>query len=146
MISRIVYKNSVIGSALLFILSGVSFAVEQQSSIDETEKQCMSKNYSTAGMNNCTNAAQVQWDAEMNKYYTLLMKKLNKEEGLKLKEAQRAWIKYRDKEFEFINFRYFEAYEGTIYTNIAAADKLEIVKNRAVKLKEYYGIFSDQAS
>jgi uncharacterized protein YecT (DUF1311 family) len=105
----------------------------------------MSKEYSTAGMNNCTYTAQVQWDAEMNKYYTLLMKKLNKEEGLKLKEAQRAWIKYRDKEFEFINSRYFEAYEGTIYTNIAAADKMAVVEKRAMNLEEYYHIFSEQS-
>ncbi|MBC8138841.1 MAG: DUF1311 domain-containing protein [Fibrella sp.] len=40
-------------------------------------------------------------DAELNRVYARLMKKLDKEGAAKLKKAQRAWIAYRDLEMEF---------------------------------------------
>ncbi len=122
----------------------ISFADKGQHPIDKAEEQCLSKNSTTAGMCNCTYAAQVKWDEEMNKYYLLLIKKLNKEEGLKLKEAQRAWIKFRDKEFEFINTRYLEPFEGALYQTIAADEAMEVVKARALDLQTHYDILKDQ--
>lgn len=40
-------------------------------------------------------------DAELNRVYARLTKKLDKEGVAKLKKSQRAWIAYRDAEMEF---------------------------------------------
>jgi len=75
----------------------------------------------------------------MNKYYKLLMAALvDKGEKDKLQESQRAWIKFRDAEFEIINILYPQDY--TLYINIRAADKMSIVKERALQLKHYVEI------
>ena len=39
-----------------------------------------------------------QWDAELNKYYKIVMGKLDAAGQAKLKESQRAWLKFRDAE------------------------------------------------
>jgi uncharacterized protein YecT (DUF1311 family) len=67
---------------------------------------------------------------------------LDKDEKDKLRESQRAWIKFRDAEFEIINILYPQ--DATMYINIRAADKLSIVKERALELKHYVEIQEDE--
>lgn len=126
--------------AVLFFSLRASFAENNQHFIDKAEEECIAKDSSTAGMNNCTNEARNKWDGEMNRFYRLLMDRLDAEESAKLKQAQRAWIKFRDSEFEYINAVYHRPMVGSIYTNIAAADKSEVVKKRALELEGYYNI------
>ena len=110
--------------------------------IDKLEEECINKNLTTAGMVNCTYEAQKQWDAELNKYYKLLMGLLHKNGQDKLRESQRAWIKFRDAEFESIENMYPQ--DATININIRAADKMSIVKERALQLKGYYETQSER--
>lgn len=135
-------RISTINIAILFVLSGVSFAEEQDNPILVEQGRCVEKDSTTAGISNCAYSAQMQWDAEMNKYYQLLLKKLDKESASKLRESQRAWVKFRDKEFEYLNFVYFKPLMGSVYTNTAAVDKAMIVEKRAKELKEYYRILT----
>ena len=94
-------------------------------------------NMTTAGMNNCTNIATDEWDKEMNKYYKLLIDSLNNNEKEKLKEAQRQWLTYRDKELIF-SYEMYGNKDGTMWTNVSTGRHLEIVKQRAIELKAYY--------
>ena len=55
-----------------------------------------------------------------------------------LKEAQREWIVYRDKEYRLIDSHYLSQLQGTMWHPVAAGEKMEIVKERALKLKGYY--------
>ena len=66
-----VFRVIIVNIIVLLTVSVVSFADEKQTAIDNIEAQCISKNPSTAGMNNCTHDAEIKWDAEMNKYYQL---------------------------------------------------------------------------
>ncbi len=52
----------------------------------------------TYGMNRASRDCEVAYDQLLNKYYQILLKKLNKEDQKQLVAAQRAWLKFRDSE------------------------------------------------
>ena len=104
--------------------------------IDKKLTECIAKDYSTAGMSNCTYEAQDNWDTEMNKYYKLLLEVLREEEKELLRQAQKAWLKFRDAEFEVIKTIY--PTDATVFSNIRSADSMAIVKDRALQLKAHY--------
>lgn len=108
-----------------------------QNHLDSELEKCLAKDESTAGQRNCLIEFQKKWDKELNKNYQLLMKKLPKNAQLTLKESQIQWIKYRDKEFKWIQQLYFEVKEGSMFYVIADNKKLDFIKNRALELEEY---------
>ena len=55
-------------------------------------------------MNVCAGHKFEKADKVMNERYTKLMKRLDPEDQGKLRQAQRAWISYRDKVCEFGNY------------------------------------------
>jgi hypothetical protein len=122
--------------SLLFILLFIVFYFTQNQ-IDNELKKCLGKENSTANQRNCIISAQQSWDKELNKYYALLNQKLNKIAKKELLEAQRNWISFRDSEFKLINKYYFDVKKGTLFYVIAENRKLEIIKERALQLKEY---------
>jgi uncharacterized protein YecT (DUF1311 family) len=127
----------------LFIFISISYTFAQDKHpIDKFEQECIEKNPTTAGMSNCTYEAEKKWDAEMNKYYKLLMEILDEDGKKKLKESQLAWIKFRDAEFEVIKNIYPE--DASIFINIRSADAMGVVKERALQLKRYYEILKSQ--
>lgn len=83
------------------------------------------------------------WDAEMNRFYNELMQGYgdNKKAKAKLKASQRAWIKFRDAEYEHLGELYaFQ--EGTMLRSLYVEDKLEITKARAIELKSSLAILT----
>jgi len=123
---------------LLVVSVDASFA-ETNHPIDLKEAQCIEKDDSTAGMANCTKQSDDVWDQEVNKYYSLLMKKLNKDQTNKLRQAQRSWLEYRDKEIENIS-SFFSTKEGAMWVNVRGANYRDLIKRRALDLKEYYDL------
>jgi len=128
-------KQLIIALGMVFICALPLFAQEKHP-IDKFEEECISKNSTTAGMANCTYEARKKWDAEMNKYYKLLMGLLDKMGQDKLRESQRVWIKFRDAEFENIENMYHQ--RATMYIPIRSGDRKDIVEQRALQLKSYY--------
>ena len=110
---------------------------EEIHSIDRFREKCTNDNPSTVGMNVCTDEAYKMWDVEMNKNYKLLMSVLNKQEKKQLKDAQIAWINYRDKE-EYFRTRTLTSEQGTLYPLMARGERMGIVKQRALELKQFY--------
>ncbi|MBV6881847.1 lysozyme inhibitor LprI family protein [Epilithonimonas ginsengisoli] len=108
-----------------------------QNKIDQDLEKCLSKDNSTAGQRNCINSARDSWDKELNKSYLSLSQKLTKTGKKELVEAQRNWISFRDFEFKLIDKYYFDVKKGTLFYVIAENKKLEIVKERALQIKEY---------
>lgn len=112
---------------------------KKENPIDIQEKKCLDKdNISNADQCNCTIKAQEGWDKELNKYYSLLKTKLKSEDFEILKNSQKHWIAYRDKEFLFISKYFFEIKQGTMWYAVAEDKKREIIKFRAIELKNYY--------
>jgi uncharacterized protein YecT (DUF1311 family) len=129
---------------ILFFCSIIGFSQttkKKENPIDILESKCLNKkDISNAEMCNCTIKARELWDNELNKYFSLLKTKLPKETFEVLKESQRQWISFRDKEYSFISKFYYEVKEGTMWYAIAENNKKEIVKERAIQLKNYYEI------
>lgn len=134
-------KKILFSISCICLFSLVSFA-EEAYPIDKAEDACISKTSSTADILKCTAIAYDAWDKEMNKYYNLLMKKLTTEQKSELLKAQKSWLAFRDNSAVFINSSIMEK-QGTMYLNVASGNSREIVKQRALQLKEYYNIISE---
>lgn len=78
----------------------------------------------------------------MNKYYKLLISILPEKSKIKLRESQINWLKFRDTEFNFINEYYYNYKEGSMLLVIGDNKKMEIVKKRALEIKEYYDAYN----
>lgn len=81
----------------------------------------------------CHAARYVVADKALNNVFNAGMKSLSEDEKTKLREAQRAWLKYRDASFLFV----IEANkDARSYGNIAVADyKATLIEKRVLELK-----------
>lgn len=120
---------------LIFACSVLS--QEKQTEIDSLYKLCIDKNPSTQGVINCAAIAEEAWYKEMNKYYGLLMDILKDDEKAKFKDSQLKWAIYKDSEFDFSATMYYNL-GGTMWHVVNADKRVDIVKARAIKLKDYY--------
>jgi uncharacterized protein YecT (DUF1311 family) len=136
----------------LVILPAISYSqdyTESKHPIDVEMNQCMEKDGSTQGMIQCMSEAEEKWDAEMNKYYKLLISEIESDTVAvnDLRDAQREWIKYRDKEFRTIASYYTFVYNkmggGTIYSLIAQGDHLDVVRARALEIIGKYDVLHE---
>jgi uncharacterized protein YecT (DUF1311 family) len=126
--------------ASILLLATVSIAQEQpQHPIDKTLEACIDKNGSTAGMVECTDKAYAAWDKELNKNYGELMRALKTAQKETLRLAQVEWIKYRDLQFKFIDSIY-DTLDGTMYIPMRIDARLEVIKKRALELKDFLNL------
>ncbi|MBJ2125563.1 lysozyme inhibitor LprI family protein [Flavobacterium sp. IB48] len=128
--------------SFLFLSIVVFSQNKKENPIDALESKCLNKeNISNSDMCNCTIQARESWDKELNKYYNLLKTKLPKEAFETLKESQKQWLAYRDKEYAFISKYFYEVQQGTMWYAVAENRKKDIVKTRAREMEEYYKMF-----
>lgn len=118
------------------------FAQEQKTQIDEWLERCIEQDPSTAGMNNCTYKAYEMWDKELNAVYRQLMKKLDPNAQKLLKEAEIAWIKYRDAELRLQDAIYGQM-QGSMWATMAAGNRYDFVKQRTLALKAYLDMIGE---
>jgi len=67
---------------------------------DSSYQRCLDNSVSTYDMRVCTGNELEYQDGLLNRYYKQAMRRLSREEKRKLRNAQRAWIKYRDAKCE----------------------------------------------
>ncbi|MFN4147341.1 MAG: lysozyme inhibitor LprI family protein [Runella sp.] len=127
---------------LLFILLVFPTCIYAQTEhpIEKALNDCMDKNPTTVGMLGCVETAYKQWDTELNKNYKALTQRLNSEQKTVLLASQRKWIEYRDLEFK-TQAAIYKSMDGTMYVPMAAHDRMEIVKQRALELGGYLQLF-----
>lgn len=87
---------------------------------------------SQAAMNICWGKEYKAADARLNEAYKQLAAKLNDEEKAELKNAQLAWLKYRDANCDFVADQYKG---GSMRPMIAAICLADVTNNRATELK-----------
>jgi uncharacterized protein YecT (DUF1311 family) len=90
----------------------------------------------------CTDKAYAAWDKELNKNYLELMRALRPKQEEALRLAQLEWIKYRDLEFKSIDSIY-DTMQGTMYIPMRIAAHMEVIKKRAVELKNYLDLVTE---
>ena len=88
----------------------------------------------TIGMMECSSRETSWWDKMLNENYSILKDKLEREDFVELRKAQRAWITYRD---EKCNFEYFYWREGTIRSIFYSSCQLDMTARRALELDGY---------
>ena len=134
------FKNILVVLSILLIVNP-TLADEKKNKIDKWLDKCLDKNYSTLGSIECYNKAIDMWDAELNRVYKELMKTLKPKGKKLLRASQREWVKFKEKEFEFLNnypYIYNNKYKhGTITLIVIQDQKLQIVKDRTLELKSF---------
>ena len=109
---------------------------EQKNLIDKIEEDCISDKSSTQEMSECTFKAIDAWNKEIEKNLALLKNITSKEDFEKIQLSQKNWESYRDSEIVVYNL--IQKKEGTMFQNVSAGFKRELIKQRAIELKSLY--------
>jgi uncharacterized protein YecT (DUF1311 family) len=130
--------------ATVLVVSGACRADDMaaKNPIDTSYAKAMEKDYSTAGMRDAANQARSMWDKDMNATYERLMALLDQRQQAALREAQRAWLKYRDAEGTALG-SIVAVQDGTIWQLSATTQAMELVRQRALQLKAYEAALGD---
>ena len=83
-------------------------------------------------MNDCWGREYKAADATLNQVYRQLVSKLDDQEKAQLKEAESAWLKYRDANCEFVADQYKG---GTMRPMAHAICLTDMTKNRTAELR-----------
>ena len=117
--------KAVIMLLILFLATAISAAYGQKKSEPCAEAQ------SQAEMTICWGNQYKAADAKLNQVYRQFTVKLDDEEKTQLKNAQTAWLKYRDANCEFVADQYKG---GTMRPMIAAICLTDVTDNRTKEL------------
>ena len=119
-------KLATISGLLLLILCATILSQNQE------KKDPCADAQSQAEMNMCWGKEYKAADAKMNKTYQDFMSKLDESERMQLKNAQLAWLKYRDANCDFVADQYKG---GTMRPMIAAICLADVTNARVNELK-----------
>jgi len=89
---------------------------------------------STAGQTTCEDTALGAYDHRMNLAYTGLMHRLPAQAASRLRDAQRAWLAFRNAE-DRARSALYETRQGTMYVPMQAAAAVEVVRSRTLQLE-----------
>ena len=123
---------------LVFTLAVSSFAnyesdlLGRMKPVEQKSGSMLDSAQTTAEMINAVSYASNEWDTELNKIYKLLMSSLSKDGQNSLRNAQRSWIKERDKKIAGENNG------GTIDLVNKNSIFLEETKKRTIELARIY--------
>lgn len=125
-------------------LTGPALAHSEDSHpLDKAFQQCIDRDGSTAGMHACSDRFRQYWDQELNRYYQLLGGDGNRN----LRESQKAWIRFRDTEFQRIEayFAYIYTLQegGTLWGLLSNTSQTELVRQRVLTLRGDYLMICD---
>ncbi len=127
----------------LLTFGGSAPASGKEHAIDTWLKGCMAKDPSTQGTNACLAQALARWDGEMNRVYQELNGRLDAGRRSTLREAQRAWVAFRDRELAWLG-EFYGKLEGSMYGSMLAADKVEVTRKRALELDSLLDVLAQE--
>lgn len=118
---------------LLLLLCSSTALRAQDMPADTSLNHCLNNASATLAMNQCYAAAYQTWDQEMNNQYAKLMKTLTGEPKTKLRNAQRAWLSYRDSWLAASRSQL--STQGTLGSVAMGAQSVSLVRNQALMLQ-----------
>ncbi|MHA6197224.1 lysozyme inhibitor LprI family protein [Pseudomonas wadenswilerensis] len=98
----------------------------------DSYSQCMKTANTTVAMRDCTGAELKRQDTRLNQSYKSAMGSLEQPQQDKLREAQRAWVKYRDANCGM----YYGLTGGTIDQLNGAGCEVDMTRQRADELEK----------
>ena len=112
-------------------IPGTAFALGEE--IDKALEQCLdSSDGGTASMLGCMATYNEAWDRILNRNYRKSLEQASPEGKQKIRDAQRAWIAYRDKMVEAI----FATGEGGSIDRLSASSFFgDETKRQAIRLR-----------
>ncbi len=118
----------------ILCLMNVSAQDEKDAGLSREYNACMDKSGGvTANMLDCIGAETKRQNGRLNRVYKAVMAQLDGAGGMRLQEAQRAWIKFRDANVDF----YRDPNGGTAAT-LAGADRyLMMTAQRASEMENF---------
>ena len=133
--------SKIICAALLLVVCfcGASMAAENKYPIDKwLDAQIKKAAGNDPAMAEAVYIAGEKWDAELNKYYKIVMGKLDAAGQAKLKESQRAWLKFRDAELSAAE-AVTDVFEsgGTMQRLDLNDRRMSLIRARTIDLMEY---------
>lgn len=136
------FKNIVLLILMAVVFSGCTTQTTSSNPIDRAEEECIAKASSTYEMNRCSVIAQKKWEQEIQNSLDTLKKNLTEDDYAVIEKSQQAWNEYKIAEYELID-KIISYKQGTMYSNVREGLRTDILKQRALKLKEYINIYSD---
>lgn len=132
-------KSLLIVFALFLFISNSTFA-QNENDIDSELQICLESGEELSI--ECYLEAEKKWDKKLNEVYQELKTLLSKESFEKLKSAQIAWIKFKEKEKENYDELALIAENSMSYNAMALSESIgfkiyKITKDRAVDLISY---------
>lgn len=136
-------KNKFLGMFVFLLISSISISGQYKDALISRMSNFRNSVFANVDEGNdfeqkeALRKTEEEWDKELNIVYQKIMKTVNPVTKNKLRNAQRAWIKYRDSEIE--NSYYINNPDGGsmgILFSLNTAAKL--TEERAVQLAEMY--------
>ncbi len=136
-------RRALIMPALLLVLAGGAAAeTKAPYAADTVYDSCLQKDPSTAGMIACSAEAEEAWDKELNDAFRDLARALKGRSLEVMRQAQRDWVEYRNREFRLIEAIRGEL-DGTMWGPVMAGQRVALVKARALQLRAYKSFLDD---
>ena len=104
--------------------------------IDIELEKCVSKDFMTEGMNNCTYEGIEAWNREIDNYSKQIVEYISPDNINLFNASQSAWQDYYNKEKEFLNNTIAQK-DGDIHTTVAIGILYDLTKQKALSLKSY---------
>ncbi len=120
--------------AFALLLAAPALAEEERHPLDVGLDHCMGEDPTTHGVLGCISRSHEAWDAELNRVWGELGEALPAETFTKLREAQRAWIGFRDAEWAALDAVY-ATMQGSMFQVMHANDRMELTRKRVLALQ-----------
>ncbi len=106
--------------------------------IDVWFEQAMDKTDGvTTNIRSVQSEAYSRWDKEMNRVFSELLTRLKAPDKSRLIKAQRAWIRFRDAEVEWLWSKSMHGQGGTLAPVIVSDAGRDLLKQRVCELQRY---------
>jgi hypothetical protein len=128
-------------AGILMLLLGVPARAEEHA-IEREARLCLEKAAAPSAMAACTAKAAELWDAEVQRLTAELSSMLDAEGRQALKAAHAEWLRFKTAEQINISMIYGRL-KGTAAVLMAAEDRMELIRGRAVELQKYIDLLKD---
>lgn len=146
-ISSTFVRSFLVAALSTFIFAQISFALDNPDAPDllgefktraqSYEAEIQSEAQTTKDYAEAYQKYEIFLDNELNKSYRALTAELSADQTDSLQQSQRAWLKYRDKEFEFIAKNWTVENFGSSSTISRGDYRTSLLKERVITLLSY---------